>query len=282
MNLFDEIKYNSGLQMLTEEEEMFNYLKEDFEIFGIKNTFDMYENLFLINNNILTEAGQMDVLRRMEERKDKMNKLKELGGNPTGKGLNQLEPEINQRIADQIKDNSKLPTRVLNNLKKPKDMLPARSPAIVAKELPEVDKVAVEKAVENFKPTITLEDVPKEKQVEFVESFRKAAETNDIEAMAETAKKVIPTGAIPAKTTALAATKSVAEPTSFLGKVWSSIKGFFKNGWEGITKAFQSGNYASLLQIPLVQVGLAVGGTAMAFRIIKAIRGKAAKQAKRV
>jgi len=56
-----------------------------------------------------------------------------------------------------------------------------------------------------------------------------------------------------------------------LAGVWQRIKGFFQNGFAGISKAFQTGNFQSLLGIPMVQVAIAVGSWTLVWKMIKKI-----------
>ena len=289
MNLIESIRTNSGVE-LNEEDRTILMLEEDFNTFGVDETLDLYESLFLLEKpkfKFLLEDAEAEVDRRMRMM---------YGSNWKSKA--ESDPKL-QRIAASFKEKIDLasPTtpstktietgmaaeKPASSLKKGIETaseLPARSPAVEMTKLPPVNQEAFTKAAETFKPTINLEDVPKESQAKFVE----AVKSGNLESMSAVAKDIVPKDAAQAaqgatKVAASAgAAKAVAQPTSFLGKIWAGVKSFFAGGWKGITDAFKTGNYGALLHIPLVQVGLAVGGTALAFKIIKAIRNRAGKR----
>ena len=292
MNLIESIRTNSGVE-LNEEDRTILMLEEDFNTFGVDETLDLYESLFLLEKpkfKFLLEDAEAEVDRRMRMM---------YGSNWKSKA--ESDPKL-QRIAASFKEKIDLasPTtpstktietgmaaeKPASSLKKGIETaseLPARSPAVETTKLPPVNQEAFTKAAETFKPTINLEDVPKESQAKFVE----AVKSGNLERMSAVAKDIVPKDAVGAAAGVTAgkaaigaktAVKAAAEPTSFLGKIWAGVKNFFAGGWKGITDAFKTGNYGALLNIPLVQVGLAVGGTALAFKIIKAIRNKAGKR----
>jgi hypothetical protein len=284
MNLLDEIQFNSGVE-INEEEKIISSLQEDFCYLGVNEAIDLYGSLFLVDTEILNEAGLFNSPSEKKyshsatgesgmDRGEAILRAKKLGIDFSGKSLNQLEAEINNKTEALIKGTSKYGNSISDNLKRASEIAPPRSPAIIASSIPEINKTALETAAEKFKPSIALEDIPKEKQVEFIDAIKNAAKTDDIKAMASAAKKIAPANIATAAVAAKAIPKAQIAPTSMLGQIWSGIKKFFKGGWEGITKAFKTGNYSSLLQIPLVQIGLTIGGTALAFKIIKSIRNK--------
>ena len=55
------------------------------------------------------------------------------------------------------------------------------------------------------------------------------------------------------------------------------VRDFFTDGWDDTVKAFRSNNYQDLVDIPLVQVSLAIGGIALAIKLITVFRNKGKK-----
>lgn len=260
MTLIENIQQHSGI-MLTEDEKAFKALNEDFELLGFKEAKKLYETLFFVKFGEDLNEG----------------KVEDLAANQPPRGGNRGDPNKSTFGGTGLKDNledikSVGPVKTMADRLKNASGMPAKSIAVEATERSFSRKALEDAAAKMTAPKVNLTEFGKEAKDSFIANVN----SGNLEAASkaippEVIKDVYATGA--SRTLAKGAT-AVAAPTSMLGKIWQGIKGFFTGGWKGITAAFKSGNYASLLQIPLVQVGLAVGGTALAFKILKGIKNK--------
>lgn len=243
---------------------------EDYKYFG-ENTADLYKALFMLGEDV-----KLDLL---QENIEEVSTLLENGpfmfkGVLNEKSFDQIQRE--QMAELEAEGNYNPGTSTFKNtqmsnsdlaLKNKNPWGPKKAPLPInrANDI-KIDGVESKEALK-----ATLEKAASAKTPEEAISVLKSAQA-PVKAVAPVAGAAKAAGAV--KGAGVATAPGIL---GWISRAFGKVKNFFTGGVSSVGSAIKSGNWSSLLQIPLVQGALGVGGAVLAFKLLKKIFGKKIK-----
>lgn len=205
------------------------------------------------------------------------NKIKQSAGDKLPEPARDYDTEVPPLGGYEPGD--KIPQGVIPHYSKPEPTYTDKMSDGIATSAPEMKNMAEIKP-EGFKTTSVLDKLGPTDPIGpgLPDKNTMVAQSNAILDAPSSAAAMAAASKAPTAVAGAAANVGAAAKTGgilgWLRKAFTSVKSFFTGGVKSIGTAVKSGNWGSLLQIPLVKGALITGGAVLAFKIIKKLFGK--------